>query len=59
MIKTRPKKSTVNKNKMHAEQQKVKIRNKTECIGFADKKTKKPQKQKINNKKKCKLNIIK
>ena len=57
MIKTNPRKSTENKNKMHAAVQKVKIKNKTECIGFADKKTKKPQKQNTNNKKKCKANI--
>ena len=43
---------------MQAAQQNVNIRNKIECIGLADKKTKKPQKQKFNNKKKCKLNIL-
>jgi hypothetical protein len=57
IIKTKPKKSAVNKNKIQAEQQNVRIRNKTECIGFADKKTKQPHKQKFNSKKKCKLNI--
>ena len=57
MIKTNPRKSTENKNKIQAAVQKVKIKNKTECIGFADKKTKKPQKQNTNNRKKCKANI--
>jgi hypothetical protein len=57
MIKTNPKKSTENKNRIQAAQQKVKIKNRTECIGLADKKTKKPQKQKTNNKKKFKLKI--
>ena len=55
--KTNPKKSTENKNRIHAALQNVRIRNKTECMGFADKKTNKPQKQNINNKKKCKPNI--
>ena len=40
MIKTNPRKSTENKNKIQAPVQKVKIKNKTECIGFADKKQK-------------------
>jgi|KNS5Surf_metaT_FD_contig_123_38535_length_1549_multi_3_in_0_out_1_1 hypothetical protein len=57
MIKTRPKKSTENINNIQAEQQNVKIKNKTECIGLADKNTKKPQRQDIISKKKCKLNI--
>ena len=59
IIKIRLKKSIVNRNRIQAEQQKVNIRNKTECIGLADKNTKKPQKQKISNRKKCKLNISK
>jgi len=58
MINTIPKKSTVNKNKIQAEQQNVKIKNSTECIGFVERNTKKPQKQYVSNKKKCKSIII-
>ena len=57
IIKTKPKKSAVNKNKIQAEQQNVRIRNKTECIGFADIKNNKFFNEKLTNKKLLNLNF--
>jgi len=48
IIKSTPKKSILNINKIEAAVQNVKIRNKTECIEFEEKKTKKLEKININ-----------
>jgi len=59
IIKTRAKKSTVNKKSIQDAQQNVKIKNRIECMGLEAKKTNKPQKQNIINNIKCKIIIRK
>ncbi len=50
MIKIKPRNSTLKINKMTAEMQNVKIKNKTECTGFSEIKTKTGHKTNKNNK---------
>ena len=57
MIKRTPKKSTLNINKIEEALQKARIKNKTECTGLSDKKTKKLLHIRKVTKKKCKYFI--
>lgn len=57
IIKVKAKKSTLNKNKIAEELQKVNIRNKTECTGLSETKTNKPLNTKKNVRNKCNVCI--